>query len=156
MILSDAVMDWLESFLVREGLSSSIAGEFRTVLLRAVIIRGTGDTSSDPFVDFFMKYQSEMNEWQIHFFSDIAWIMYQIGRIHRDTIDQKLIKLRRTIGLIFERSFRLQNANLIANLVVEIARSRSPETEALTKKGSLKRSTKKKLLVPYSMEPKGL
>jgi len=134
MILSDAVMNWLESFLVREGMSSDAASEFRTVLLRSVIIRGTGDTTNDPFVDFFMEHQSELNEWQIHFFSDIAWIMYQIGRIHRDNRDQKLLELRRTLSLIFERSFKLNHANLIALLVLEIGRSTSPEAEALAHK----------------------
>jgi hypothetical protein len=134
MILSDAVMDWLESFLVREGLSSATANEFRTVLLRAVILRGFGDTGTEPFLDFFMEHQSEMNEWQIHFLSDIASIMYRIGRIHDESIDQKLIELRKTLALILERSFKLQNATGIALLVLEIARSKSPESEALAKR----------------------
>jgi hypothetical protein len=134
MILSDAVMDWLESFLVREGLSSSTAEEFRTVLFRALITRAAGDTENDPFVDFFIEHQKEMDEWQVHFFSDVAWIMYQIGRIHQDNYNQKLIELRRTLILIFERSFKLKHAKLMAFLVMDIGKSTSSESEALARK----------------------
>jgi len=134
VILSDAVMDWLESFLINEGLSPGMANEFRAVLLRAVLIRGTGNTKNDPFVDFFVEHQSEMTEWQIHFCSDIAWIMFKIGCIQRDNTDQKLIELQNTLKLIFERSFKLSQANRIALLVFDISKSNSPETEALARR----------------------
>jgi hypothetical protein len=124
-------MDWLESFLVREGLSSSAASEFRQVLLRLRITRVSGDIQNDPFVLFFEKHHTEMNEWQIHFFTDIAWIMYQVGLIHGDNYDQKLMGIQKTISLILKRSFHLEHANQIAPLILDIGKNKSPESKAL-------------------------
>jgi len=131
MILSDAVMDWLESFLIDEGLSPTLASEFKIALMRLLIARGSGDNQDLAFIEYFMKHQSEMTAWQVYFFSDVAWIMYHVGGIYRDNRDQKLLGLRRTLSLIFYKSFHLQNANQLALAIVDIGRSTSLEVTTL-------------------------